>query len=236
MKTFLHTRPSHSGRLLLLLSLVALAASPIPTANAARSASQGETPPYEGDIRAYGGCAFYDAAFREVCNAFPYAELSSGNVGGFTRVESGDFGKRPLVRSNQALVDSALLIRGSINKVAASLPITVNLQIGEALAQFDGTKVLDGSPQRAKIDLVVIFIDASGRETRSQLRLADDDLRTPAPSSFAGALTVSLDVLNAPRGAYTLEVRTLESSWMSTGDAGTVSAVLDAYVTSIRLG
>jgi hypothetical protein len=47
---------------------------------------------------------------------------------------------------------------------------------------------------------------------------------------------VTLDVPYAEKGGFMVEIRSNEQSTMSRGDTGTVLSVLNAYVTSIRVG
>lgn len=194
------------------------------------------TPPYSGTTEAFGGCRFYDTTFGEVCHAFPYADLSTGHIGGFTRVQSGEFGRRPLVQSNTAMVDSSLIISASLRKAATTLPVTVNLRIDEGRADLEGTKGVDQSPERAKVLLQLILYDAGGGVTISGYRLLDDDPTTPAPTTLSGPMTLSLDATNVPRGDYRIQIRSVLIAEMSSGDTGTTRAILNAYITSIELG
>ena len=225
-------------RLLVMVvtGLLGLTLFPTPAASAPRSGGQAITAPYEGQADGAGGCGFYDTTFGEVCNGFPYFGLSTGEIGGYTRVQSGDFGDRPLVRSNYGVAESILWIDASLAKAATGLRVTVTLQIEEALASFDGTKALDESPQRARVSVQLNFRDSAGRSTFAEVLVLDDNPLTPEPSSVSGTQTFTLDVPYAAKGRVGIDVRAVEYASMSTGDTGTARAVLNGHVSAIRLG
>jgi hypothetical protein len=193
-------------------------------------------PPYEGSSYEFGGCAHYDGAiFGEICNGHPWVGLSMGQVGGFTRVESADFGQQPLILNNRAMADTGLAIRGTLRKAASILPIAIHVQI-DAEASFTGTRGLSSDPIDAYARLRPSFTSNSAAVYPDTLTVVDNDASTAAPQSYSGEVVFQMTAYNVAKGDFAIGVASFLYTELFRGDAGTSLATMDARVTAVQLG
>lgn len=181
-----------------------------------------------------GGCQHWGTpGTTERCRPFPYGQVG-GLIGGYMEIESGDFGRYPLLTSNAGYTQGTISATGTLRKAASVLPITVRIQIDEATAQFLGSRVSTG-PMRAYARFTATF-KTYGSYASIVKPLIDIDPATDVPDSYSGEFVITLEATNVPKGDFVVEVRAFQFAEMFRGDTGEVVVHTPATLTSVTVG
>jgi hypothetical protein len=171
-------------------------------------------------------------ALYEQCDPFGGWQ-EDGSVNAFDRVASPQFGKYPQVRENNAWTRAEVMGVVTLTEPVAALPVEVTFNVVEASAEIDGMRPAGLSPNTSAAGGLVV--DLPGLPEISQT-VIDSFADTSEPEAFSGEIVVREVLTNVPAGPLTVWAGIGGRARVGQGDAATATLVLDARVTSIKIG